>query len=310
VSLLKEIYNDATDSRVDIITVLRKAKILAARLNNPEFSAWIEHELNGYPSRDEVPPYRILPALAKGNYMGRYGHQLRNTEIMASVLPPEFRHWGTTMYLTDPMSFYGSIVKNAVAQGESEIQAPWPQELAVRFGSKLYRNMQCISAWQVISVDAIVAVMETVRNRILSFALEIEQDAPEAGEAAPKTEPVPQERIRQVFTTIVTGGVNNIAAGGSDFSQANYGTVQEGDIQSLQRYLSAVGIEAEDIACVAQDLESAPTHEGKIQLAKNWLADLTIRAASKVGEFATMTAISLAAKGLFAYLAIAFPGGG
>jgi AbiTii len=47
-TLLREIQAAATDSKTDIATVLRKAKILAARLQNLEFRSWVDQELNGY----------------------------------------------------------------------------------------------------------------------------------------------------------------------------------------------------------------------------------------------------------------------
>jgi hypothetical protein len=50
-TLLRELQRDALDPSVDITTVLRKARVLAARLNNAEFVAWIQHELNGLPRR-------------------------------------------------------------------------------------------------------------------------------------------------------------------------------------------------------------------------------------------------------------------
>jgi hypothetical protein len=45
-SLLREIQNDLSRTEVDVPIVLRKCKILAARLGSKEFSQWIEWELN------------------------------------------------------------------------------------------------------------------------------------------------------------------------------------------------------------------------------------------------------------------------
>src|SRR5665213_2227657 len=59
-TLLREIQAAATDPTVDVSTLLRKAKILAARLKNPEFEAWVDNELNGYEDRKAVPLYRVL----------------------------------------------------------------------------------------------------------------------------------------------------------------------------------------------------------------------------------------------------------
>jgi hypothetical protein len=72
-SLLREIQSAATGSSTEISTVLRKAKILAARLRNPEFEHWVDRELNGY-DRDcsDLPPYRSLHVVVEGNLSDGY----------------------------------------------------------------------------------------------------------------------------------------------------------------------------------------------------------------------------------------------
>lgn len=127
---------------------LRKAKILAARLHNPELTEWVDHELNGYRGDEQLPSYRFLPAQAKGTFMSPYGHQLRDTEIPASVLPSKFREYGTTVHLAHPISLFASLVANAKGRDQGCVNFPWPKEMALLYGSNLYRGMQCISAWQ------------------------------------------------------------------------------------------------------------------------------------------------------------------
>jgi hypothetical protein len=67
-TLLREIQLAATDGSTDISTVLRKVKILAARLHNVEFIEWVNRELNGYTGVEvaDLPPYRIIRAAGLG----------------------------------------------------------------------------------------------------------------------------------------------------------------------------------------------------------------------------------------------------
>ena len=52
-SLLREIQNDAVNSKVKVSDLLRKCKILAARLGNDDFKIWIDSELcNGLMKSD------------------------------------------------------------------------------------------------------------------------------------------------------------------------------------------------------------------------------------------------------------------
>ena len=59
-SLLREIQNDLARTDADAVSVLRKCKILAARLNSPELTRWVDCELDGFPDTQPVPEYRKL----------------------------------------------------------------------------------------------------------------------------------------------------------------------------------------------------------------------------------------------------------
>ncbi len=54
-SLLRDIQNAAVDKNTDVSTLLRQCKILSARLGNDVFKRWVDSELNGYETKDELP---------------------------------------------------------------------------------------------------------------------------------------------------------------------------------------------------------------------------------------------------------------
>jgi hypothetical protein len=66
-TLLRQIQAAAIDSNTEITTVLRMAKVLAARLGNAEFENWVYSELNGYEDHTAIPGYRVVPITVKGN---------------------------------------------------------------------------------------------------------------------------------------------------------------------------------------------------------------------------------------------------
>src|SRR6266446_1336687 len=98
-TLLREIQAAATDSKADITSVLRKAKILAARLQNPEFERWVDRELNGYGDHSSLPPYRVIHVVVQGLLSDGYS-QWNNAPIMTSFLPENFSDWGERNYLS------------------------------------------------------------------------------------------------------------------------------------------------------------------------------------------------------------------
>ena len=214
-TLLRQIQIAASESQVSISTVLLKAKILAARLKNPEFAEWVECELNGYPtSKDVLPPYRILPVEAHGLFRSRTGLWWNDAPIMTSFLPDSVKVWGETTYIRQPIA---AVVSAAASAGE--LQVEWPQEIAVRFGAKGYNGFECLRAWQIVSPHSLIAIVDTVRSRLLDFSLEIEAENPDAGEALPGIKPVPEHRVQMIVNNTFHAPVANVAQNGKEFTQ-------------------------------------------------------------------------------------------
>ncbi len=215
-SLLRDIQDAAIDANTELSTLLRKCKVLAARLNNAEFNKWVEYELNGYPSVEELPEYRILRVNSKGHFSGPFNSGLRNADIPLFCIPEKYREFIEHSYLVDPIASIENLIKHKDSRNPQE---PWSPDLVAIVSKDIYHNMSCMQAWKVIPKQAIIAVAETVRNRVLNFVLEIEAEAPESGEAPLKSSPIPQEKIHQIFNTYITGDVQNIATGSSNFRQ-------------------------------------------------------------------------------------------
>lgn len=215
-SLLRDIQDAAVNSEVELATLLRKCKVLAARLGNDEFKSWVDNELDGYKSADGLPDYRILTVNSKGHFAGAFGSGLNNANIPLSCIPEEFRENLEKSYMSGAVASLETLVSKSTSGTASE---PWNSDLVAFVGQDIYQGMNCLQAWKVIPLTSIVAALDAVRNRILSFVLEIESEAPDAGEAVLHTNPLPQEKVHQIFNTYITGNVQNVAAGSSDFEQ-------------------------------------------------------------------------------------------
>jgi hypothetical protein len=55
-TIIEQLQIDAADPAVPVTTLLRRAKIAAAKLRLERLEQWMELELQGYP--DETPEYR------------------------------------------------------------------------------------------------------------------------------------------------------------------------------------------------------------------------------------------------------------
>jgi hypothetical protein len=302
-SLLRDIQNAAVDPNTDVTTLLRKCKILAVRLGNEELKRWVDNELNGYEKSENLPKYRILHVGSCGHFSGVFGRRLENAPIPPSCLPEKFRNKITKSYMMQPISAYASLIDNEKVNPVEQ----WPADMVAMFGQKIYQDMTCISAWKVIPHNALVAVVDTIKTRILNFVLEIEEEAPDAGEANPRQPPLPQEKVSQVFNTYITGNVQNIATGSSNFTQASELCVIEGDFLTLAKYLESHGVQNEDIEELKDLLDTDKKVEEESPFDKRvqgWIGKMMGKAASGAWQVSMSTAGTLLGKALSKYYGI------
>lgn len=64
-SLIAEFQRDIVSGVTGVTDLLRKAKLIAAKLNLPVMEEWVEHELDGYPEEMAVPKYRYMTGVLK-----------------------------------------------------------------------------------------------------------------------------------------------------------------------------------------------------------------------------------------------------
>lgn len=99
-SIVLELQRDALDEKVKVSVLLRKALVVARKLELKEFHEWVEKEINGYANMDSAPEYRnIIGELKAWNpYQGwqiifiqdrELNTMLTNTNCVQSVVELE-----------------------------------------------------------------------------------------------------------------------------------------------------------------------------------------------------------------------------
>ena len=135
-SLLREIQDLAASSSkdVELSSLLRKCKILAARLNHTDFKAWIEKELNGYDDTNSLPSYRILETMSKGHFSGWGGSGLRNAPIPTYCLEEKHQKYVDNVYITEGIS----ALEDLLSKSDGTLHKPWRPQLLALYGTKFY----------------------------------------------------------------------------------------------------------------------------------------------------------------------------
>ena len=253
-TLLQEIQNDAVDAKAEIASLLRRCRILAARLRNEDFKLWVQRELDGYPKDTALPEYRVLRTQSCGHFFGPFGSGVKNAPLPLSCIPEKLREMVSTVEFREGVSALQNLVSS---KGSGRLQQQWSADLVAMVASNFYENMNLAQAWKVISPSTIVGILDTVRNRILNFVLEIESQAPNAGESSTLSSPLTAEKVTNIFNTYITGNVGNIATGSSHVTQ-DATVVSAGDWDSLKKYLQNMGLEESDLSDLKKALDDDP----------------------------------------------------
>ena len=225
--------------------------VLAARLGHEPFKKWVDEELNGYPPDAELPGYRRIDGLTSiGTFSGPFGRQMSNVPLPMAPIPAALRDQYSTHEFRDGVAKLAELVKNG--DGTGTLMSRWPGDLVSRVAREYSRGFALLEAHIEMPKSAIVGVLDAVRNKVLKFALEIEQQKPAAGDALPGTKPLPEERVAQIFSTYIMGGAQNVAVGSPGAVQ-HAQQLQAGDIPGLKQFLADQGVPPADLT----ELESA-----------------------------------------------------
>lgn len=286
-SFLGQIQDSAISADGPITDLLRRCKVLAARLGSVEFGTWVDNELNGYPNAESLPEYRRSEVQSFGNLVGFGGSQATNFPIPPSCVDEAYRDKITTTDMMRPISHYEDLLRNKEA---GTFQAHWPADLIRVTAHRVYENMNLVAAWQQIPRGMIVALIDSVRNRVLTFALEIEKLAPAAGEAEPGSVAVAPERVHHAFQTVIYGNVGNIASGNAAVSQTANVSIQQNDLAALVQALEQMGLASPDIEALREAIKQDETAGTGFAKSKKWLGKML----SKAGEGALQITVSAA----------------
>jgi AbiTii-like protein len=258
--LLDDIINLATDHVHSLTDLLRKCIVLAHQLKNDRLKNWANKELNGYDPEDELPPYRVLTTIAKGNFVGSFGRQLRNWEIPALLLEEKHRSWANTTPLIHPISGYEDLAGGK----EGTVHSPWDPNLVLYYQQKISnQDYYLVSAWQEISRSAIVGMLDTVRNRVLNMALEIQTEIGDSDKDLKKITPEESKKVDQTVVTHIYGGNVYMGTGQSTMNattiQQQQQNIATGDWDHLSQVLRNAGVSQPEL----DELSTAVSQDGQ-----------------------------------------------
>lgn len=298
-SIVSALRGDVLDDNTSMSVCLRKAKVLATELDHEGFEAWVNSELFGYRDETKIPNYRRYQTHSYGTFAGPFQSQISNYILPVFNLDDSLRKFATTIALAQSIGELEALSKKG-----QDVSEPWPAE-AVMFARgkiNITDGYELIAARKPIPCYVFDGVVETIRNKLLEFVLELQKVSPGVLETDTATSQIPTETVSNIFFTTISGG-QNVIASGSGFLQKVTQTVAPGDMEGLAKYLRSLGITKEDIALLRRAIEQdgTPPEESLGKNVKSWMMRMTKRAIDGLLKVAVEVAIPLIVKAIKQY---------
>ncbi|HIC0119727.1 TPA: hypothetical protein ACWZMA_000235 [Escherichia coli] len=270
-SLVHQLQAEAVDDSSSISGLLMKAKLVASKLGLNDITEWIDFELNGYPSRAETPTYRRFSCRpqAFNPYVGWI-------PIDLGGIPEKILYEFTTVYLQESIS---NVEKHVADSGRLEVQMPHTLTEMLYMGHDSDSRFKI--SWR-FSAFALSGVLTTVKGKILSWSLDLEQQGI-LGEGV-NFSLREKEIASMVFKNDFSGAVihNNgvMASSTADVKQENTMSVGS-SFDSLKEELKKLGIndaEIDELKVAIESSEQPLTEVGFSQNVSNWIAKIAGKA--------------------------------
>lgn len=205
VNLVLQLREDIIDSRTDLASVLRRAKVLAVNLQYKEFEEWVDYELNGYINVDVAPDYRYVTPRNIGHLLGPFGAQIRNAPIPPLVLPNLVRKHAEKVCLRQGVHALEILLKDNL-----QIVARWPENYIAASSNCFEGGYVLVDAWQEFTKGQIEQILDTIRNKLLNFILELEKRYPDVVKSDEAIANIPKEQTAGIFTANIYGSGNTV----------------------------------------------------------------------------------------------------
>lgn len=263
-SLVLELQALAQSGSTDLSELLRRAKVVAVKLDLKEPLIWIDHELNGYPDKAALPTYRQVPS------------ELRMKNPFHGLVPIQFEKadWVWKHFSSSPLrQSLGEIVELASGEGTQlhGVLSPPELELLSKLGCDVH-----LPIVRVIPKNTVAAILDAVRNQVLNWSLELERQGI-LGEGMTFTTDERQKALTSTTVNHINYGLmvqgdNNAPASGTGpattASNSSIGAIAGGTAATASGHVQDVNDLAEVrrlVTVLVSELQQVPlAHRGDI----------------------------------------------
>ena len=280
----------ASDSHNEIADLLRKALLVASKLNLADFRQWISNELNGYAGANELPPYRVINGdlRAQNPVHGLIPFLIEDAELMAMI---------RRVNVAESVSSLSHMMSDRKPGAICYFFAPEQEAMLMRMQGD-FAQMRPL---RVVGANQLAGILQAVRTRVLDWAISLEREgivgdgltfSNKEREIAMSSHSIKIENFQGVLGDVHSGG---------GVSQTNTLTLTAGSFDSLSRYLAGNGVQAEDLRELEKAIGQDPEPRDPKKLGprvSGWIGKMITKAADGSWEASVSAAGTLLAAAL------------
>jgi len=273
-----ELQRLASDGKCPVDELLRKALIVASKLELTEFRSWIICELDGYSHTQPVPSYRQITA--------SYPYKV---PTCSPRIGRQIHHVTFTYPLTEPV---GAIARHYESGREIAHIPEVVDRVPTNLDDTFIRYLVTTYGLKLLDESSLFVILDVVRNTILKSSLELERQGI-LGEGMRFTSA--EKAIAMTSQNIHIGSFQGILGdvAGSTVNQSQSMSVTAGDFNSLQQRLTDAGIAPADLESLREALTTDPkptSPSGFGPKVSAWIGTMMTHAASGAWKVTLETA--------------------
>ncbi|MBE9468620.1 MAG: hypothetical protein IMY72_09940 [Bacteroidetes bacterium] len=281
-NILTDIIDQLIDNTIPLTVSLLKVKVLASRLKNKPLYNWVDKELSGYKSVDEIPSYRVTSCVLVGNIMHR-NLDLRNQIIATAGLPDNIRESVEKIKFNQPIS----VLERYIEENNNPLASAIPPEnycfLTDNYKKMGNDHISVYFAQKQVDLGVILKAISEVKNKTLDLLLKLEEefgveiDLQELIKKKSHANEIINNIMKQ---TIINKGYGNVINTGNGSSISNNVHIEKSNFDNLRKALQENFVQEEEINELKKIIEEQPDFEKKLFGPKvnNWIQKMTNKA--------------------------------
>lgn len=241
-SLVLELQRDTMDQGQDVAVILRKAMVVASKLQLEDFKVWCAQEMGGY-ENGNIPSYRFVSGQLKAlnHYNGWIPVIMEDADVQNAL---------SKRAIGQPISELEHIVKTS---GDGVLQVPLSHDVLTQVFSRSESYQLGMIPTLLVGRNQIAGIVHAVRNKVLEWSLELEQRGI-LGEGMTFS----VDEVKQA-----SGAVYNIGSFTGVLGDIAHSQLQFGNYNSLHPELKRLGVPQKERNELEKILDDLPEAKGE-----------------------------------------------